>query len=112
MRNSQFQARIPDSRFLILNFATAAAVAVAAFALYRSTLLPGFDLGDTASFQTVVGSPVISPRDGYPLYFAIAGVLVRLIGGEPAHALNLVSALEAAIACGLLTLVGVELSGS
>ena len=24
--------------------------------LYRSTLLPGFDFGDTASFQTVVGS--------------------------------------------------------
>ena len=90
----------------------AVVVAVAAFALYRSTLLPGLDFGDTASFQTVAGSSIVSARDGYPLYFAVAGVLVRLIGGEPAHALNLVSAIEAAIACGLLTLVGAELSGS
>src|SRR5262245_55410387 len=87
-------------------------VAGAAFALYRSTLLPGLDFGDTASFQTVAGSPIVSARDGYPLYFAISGVLVRLIGGEPAHALNLVSAIEAAVACGLLTLAGAALSGS
>src|SRR5205823_1870844 len=58
------------------------------------------------------GSSIISARDGYPLYFAIAGVLVHLIGGDPAHALNLVSAIEAAAACGLLTLAAAELSGS
>ena len=46
-------------------------VALAAFALYRATLLPGVDFGDTGSFQTMVGSPLITPRDGYPLYFAI-----------------------------------------
>ena len=49
----------------------ALAVALAAFALYRATLLPGVDFGDTGSFQTMVGSPLITPRDGYPLYFAI-----------------------------------------
>ena len=87
-------------------------VALAAFALYHATLLPGVDFGDTGSFQTMVGSPLITPRDGYPLYFAIGGVFLWLTGAEPAHALNLVSAIEAAVACGLFVLVAAELSGS
>src|SRR4029077_14099257 len=74
-------------------------VALAAFALYRATLLPGFDFGDTGSFQTMVGSPLITPRDGYPLYFALGNVFVWLTRGEPAHALNLASAVAAAVAC-------------
>ncbi len=56
----------------------AAIVAAAAFALYHATLLPGFDFGDTGSFQTIVGSPTITPRDGYPLYFAIGQVVLWL----------------------------------
>ena len=87
-------------------------VALAAFALYRATLLPGVDFGDTGSFQTMVGSPLITPRDGYPLYFAIGTLALWLTGAEPAHALNLASAIEAAVACGLLVLVAAELSGS
>jgi transmembrane protein TMEM260 (protein O-mannosyltransferase) len=87
-------------------------VAVAAFALYRATLLPGVDFGDTGSFQTMVGSPLITPRDGYPLYFAIGTAILGLTGGDPAHALNLASAIEAAVAAGLIVLVAVELSGS
>jgi hypothetical protein len=86
--------------------------AAAAFALYHATLLPGVDFGDTGSFQTMVGSPLITPRDGYPLYFALGAVALWLTGGDPAHALNLVTAIEAAIACGLFVLVGIELSGS
>ena len=86
--------------------------AVGAFALYHATLLPGVDFGDTGSFQTMVGSPLITPRDGYPLYFAIGAASLRLTGGEPAHALNLASAIEAAAAVGLIVLVAVELSGS
>ena len=87
-------------------------VALAAFALYHATLLPGVDFGDTGSFQTMAGSPVITPRDGYPLYFAIGGVTLWLTGAEPAHALNLASAVEGAVACGLFVLVAAELSGS
>ena len=90
----------------------AAVVAAAAFALYRATLLPGFDFGDTGSFQTLAGSGLITPRDGYPLYFAIGQLFLWLTGAEPAHALNLASAVTAAIACGLLVPVGTELSGS
>jgi hypothetical protein len=75
-------------------------------------MLPGFDFGDTGSFQTTVGSPLITPRDGYPLYFAFGQVFVWATRAEPAHALNLASAVTAAVACGLVVLVAVELSGS
>jgi hypothetical protein len=90
----------------------ALAVALAAFALYRATLLPGVDFGDTGSFQTMAGSPLITPRDGYPLYFGLGWMALWLTGAEPAHALNLASAVEAAVACGLIVLVAAELSGS
>jgi hypothetical protein len=84
----------------------------AAFALYRATLLPGVDLGDTGSFQTMVGSAMITPRDAYPLYFAIGTAILWLTKAPPANVLNLTSAIEAAAACGLTVLVAVELSGS
>lgn len=87
-------------------------VALGAFLLYHATLLPGADFGDTGSFQATVGSPIITPRDGYPLYFALGDTLLGLTHAEPAHALNLASAVEGAIACGLIVLVAAELSGS
>src|SRR6058998_2667112 len=90
----------------------ALAVGFAAFALYRSTLLPGVDFGDTGSFQATVGSPIITPRASYPLYFAIAQGVVHVTGDDPAHALNLASAVQGALACSVLTLAGIELTGS
>jgi hypothetical protein len=90
---------------------TAAAVALGAFLLYHATLLPGFDLGDTASFQTMGGLTKITPRDAYPLYYAAALPVVPFFTDQ-AYAMNLVSAIEAALACGLIVLVAFELSGS
>ena len=87
-------------------------VALVAFTLYRATLLPGLDLGDTGSFQTMAGSQLITPRDGYPLYFAIGAVSLWLTAAEPALALNLASAIAAALACGLFVVLAAELSGS
>jgi Protein of unknown function (DUF2723) len=92
--------------------AAAVCVALTALAIYRATLLPGFDFGDTGSLQTTVGSTLITPRVGYPLYFAIANLWLQFIGGDPARTLNMVSAVEAALACGVSVLVAVELSGS
>src|SRR5262245_772549 len=92
--------------------AAAAAVAAAAFALYRATLLPGLDFGDTGSLQTVVGTSLVTARDGYPLYFAIGKLILWISRGKPAHVLNLTSALEGGIACGLAMLAAAELSGS
>jgi hypothetical protein len=90
----------------------AAAVGVAAFVLYRATLLPDMDLGDTPSFQATLGTPLLTPRDAYPLYTAIGTVFHWIAKGTPAHALNLASAVEGALACAVIVLVGVELSGS
>src|SRR5262245_6585056 len=95
-----------------LQAAAAVCVALAGWALYRATLLPGFDFGDTGSLQTTVGSTLITPRVGYPLYFAVANLWLPVLGGEPARALNLASAVAAALACGLSVLVAIELSGS
>jgi hypothetical protein len=90
----------------------AALVGIAAFGLYYATLLPDMDFGDTPSFQARIGTPFLTPRDGYPLYTAIGTAFHRVAGGTPAHALNLASAVEGSIACAVIVLVGVELSGS
>lgn len=88
------------------------AVGAVAFVLYRATMLPGLDFGDSASLQATVGSPVLTPRSGYPLYFAIGALLLKATAAAPAHVMNLASAIEAAGACGLFVLVASRLTGS
>jgi hypothetical protein len=80
-------------------------VGLTAFLLYRSTLLPGLDFGDTAAFQDAGGSIEASPRQGYPLYFALGNLVVWTVGGEPAFGMNLASALTGSAACGLFVLL-------
>lgn len=75
-------------------------------------MLPGQDLGDTASFQAVAGETRLTPRDGYPLYFAVTGAFVRWLPTEPAYAANLASAACAALAVGVTVLVATELAGA
>jgi len=87
-------------------------VAVFAFLLYRSTLLPGVDFGDTGSFQAAIGDLNLSPRQAYPLYFALGNLVAWIVGGEPALGLNLFSAIAGALAAGVLTLIACELTGS
>ena len=95
-----------------MRIAAAVAALVFAFAIYSSTLLPGQDLGDTASFQAAAGDTVLTPRDGYPLYFAVTGAFVRALPLERAHAANLASAVLASLAAGLVALVAAEIAGS
>lgn len=97
---------------LRVRFVAAVILAAAAFSLYHSSLLPGLDLGDSASLQFDAGRGTITPREGYPLYFAIAGLFVNGLPVERAHAANLASAAEAAAAIGLVLLAGCELAGS
>src|SRR5439155_1168933 len=96
-------------------------------------LLPhreGYDLDYDRLFQTAVetgtileidGAPAhldmdgelaLTPRNGYPLYFAIGNLFLWTTRAEPAYALNLASAVEGAVACGLIVLVAAELSAS
>jgi hypothetical protein len=90
----------------------AACLAVVAFLCYSATLVPGLDLGDSASFQTGVGSLTLSPRQAYPLYYGLGNLFVWLHPGEPARALNLASAVYAAMAVGLAAWLGARLSES
>jgi hypothetical protein len=81
-------------------------VATIAFWAYTRTLLPGVDLGDTGGFQAAVLWPEVSARRAYPLYYTLATPFIRAVSeGNPARGLNLFSAVWAAIAVGLLTLV-------
>ncbi len=87
-------------------------LAAVAFCVYFETLLPGQELGDTASFETISGERALVPRQGYPLYYALNGSLVHLLPVEPARAVNLGLAIAAALAAGLVVLVGAELGGT
>ena len=89
-----------------------ASLAVVAFLCYYATLLPGLDLGDSASFQTGVGSLTLTPRHAYPLYHGLGGLFVLLHPGEPARAVNLASAVFGAVAVGLGTWVAIRLTES
>ena len=84
-------------------FVVASIVATIAFVLYTRTLLPGVDLGDTGGFQAAVLWPEVSARQAYPLYYSLAAPLVAaLSASNPARGLNLFSAVNAALAAGLL----------
>ncbi len=93
-------------------FAVCAVIGAIAFLLYNATLLPGLDFGDTASFQAEVGERDLTPRQAYPLYYAIGNVALALTGAEPAHALNLVSAIAGAFAVAIFVWVAIDLTGS
>lgn len=88
------------------------AVALVAFSCYRATLLPGLDFGDTASFQTSVGSLTLTPRQAYPLYYALGNLFVWTSDAEPAHAANLASAIYGALGCGVLVWVAAVITES
>ncbi len=90
----------------------AAAVTLVALLLYTRTLLPGFDLGDSASFQADMSLTTLTPRQAYPLYLTIGRLAAQVSGGDPARALNLTSAVFGALACGTTVWVGSLLTGS
>jgi hypothetical protein len=103
--------RAPRTRFARQGL-TAASLAVVAFFCYYATLLPGLDLGDSASFQTAAGSLTLSPRHAYPLYYALGSVFTWLHPGEPARAMNVASAVYGALAVGLATYLAARLAES
>ena len=87
------------------------AVGLLAFVCYWHTLLPGLDFGDTASFQTGVGSLTLTPRQAYPLYYALGNIVTWLDPREPAHAMNLASAIHGGLAAAIAVLVAAEITG-
>ena len=95
----------------VFRVAAAIGVALIALACYHFTLLPGLDFGDTASFQTGVGSINLTPRQAYPLYYGLGNMFAWIVPGEPAHALNVASAVYGALAAAVITWIAIELTG-
>jgi hypothetical protein len=87
-------------------------VGLLAFACYWQTLLPGLDFGDTAAFQTGVGSLSLTPRQAYPLYYGLGNIVAWLDPREPAHAMNLASAVYGALAAMVMVMAAGEIAGS
>jgi hypothetical protein len=54
----------------------------------------------------------LTPRQAYPLYYALGAIFAWLDPSEPARALNLASAIYGALAVGLVTWIADELVGS
>jgi hypothetical protein len=103
----------PNGGPYVLFVAAACVVATVAFWAYTRTLLPGVDLGDTGGFQAAVLWPEQSARRAYPLYYTLATPFIRAVSEDnPARGLNLFSAVWAAIAVGLLAVVGGRLTKS
>jgi len=103
----------PEGSASVLLVAAACLVATVAFWAYTRTLLPGVDLGDTGGFQAAVLWPENSARRAYPLYYTLAEPFIRAVSADnPARGLNLFSAIFAAVAAGLLTVLGGRLTGA
>lgn len=105
-------ATLGSARTRLAEGLTAAATGLVALLCYHATLVPGLDLGDSASFQTAVGSLTLTPRQAYPLYHAIGNVFAWVHPGEPARAANLLSAVSGALAVGVATLLATRLTQS
>ena len=90
-----------------------ALVGVVAFAIARSTLLPGLGLWDTGEFQTV--APVLGTAHptGYPSYVLLGWIANALLApfGEPALRMNLLSAITLGAASALTVVLVRELTG-
>ncbi|HEU4323893.1 MAG TPA: DUF2723 domain-containing protein [Roseiflexaceae bacterium] len=90
-----------------LDLVVAAALALAAFALYAATLLSGVGGGDTAEFQRVGPTLGLAHPSGYPLYTLLGWLWSLLpLGGTPAWRMNLLSAALAALALAVLYACG------
>jgi len=90
----------------------ALAAGLAALALYLFTLAPTITLangaGDSGELAAAAYTLGITHPTGYPLYTLLGYIVTRLAPGEPAHSLNVFSALMGAFAVGLLALTALR----
>lgn len=84
-------------------------VSTVAFAVYVRTLAPSIQYGDSPELTVAVYQLGVPHPTGYPLYTLVGHLLMRLLPFlSPAYCLNLFSALCAAAAVGVVTLVGLS----
>jgi hypothetical protein len=78
------------------------AIFLGAFAVYVATAAPGLLPADAGEFQVAVSELGVAHPPGYPLYTALGWMFSRLPLGDPAHRVNLFSALTAALTLALV----------
>lgn len=108
-RGAGGRRRLPDDRRLTL--AISAALFVAALALYVATLAPGVLAADSGELQTVAAQLGVAHPPGFPLYVLLAHLFTRLPVGSPAYAVNLLSAVFAALTVVVVYRTGLLLTG-
>jgi hypothetical protein len=97
LSDSDSRFRIPDSQW------PGVVVAIALLATYAAALAPTITLWDSGEFNAAVASLGIPHPPGTPLYILIANVWAKGLGFLPlALAVNILSAVASATACGLL----------
>ncbi|MFH1501558.1 MAG: DUF2723 domain-containing protein [Candidatus Eisenbacteria bacterium] len=89
---------------------SAALVSVTSFAVYCLTAARDLTLGDSAEFVAVARTLGVAHPPGYPLYTLLSALAVRVPAGTPFFRLSLLSALFAAVASGVLSLLVWELT--
>ena len=94
-----------------LTLAISAALFVAALALYVATLAPDVLAADSGELQTVAAQLGVAHPPGFPLYVLLAHLFTRLPVGSPAHAVNLLSAVFAALTVVVVYRTGLLLAG-
>jgi tetratricopeptide (TPR) repeat protein len=95
-----FFSKPPDSAVLVF---------IASLVLYSCTLAPTVTLVDSGELIVAARSVGVSHPPGFPLYLILAHVASVVPIGSVAQRVNFASALFAAVACGILTLVVAEL---
>jgi len=101
----------PEARIDGADLAIAAAMAVASFGVYLSTLAPGLLGGASGEFQTLAAAPGYAHPAGAPVYVLLARLAAFLPVGDVAYRVNLLSAVMGATAVALAYLVGRSLVG-
>ncbi len=88
-------------------------VTIILFALYASTLAPTILFGDSGELVAAAKTLGVAHPPGYALYSLAGNLALRLPVGElPAVRMNLLSAISAALACGVLAVLVRRVSGS
>ncbi len=95
------------------SLAAPAIIGLVAFAIARSTLLPGLGLWDTAEFQVVGPTLGTAHPTGYPSYILLGWLASIVLApfGEPALRMNLLSAITLGTAAALTVVLVRGLSG-
>ena len=96
----------PEGRIEVTGSAwrAAAGLTIATLALYSTTAAPDLTLVDSAELALACFTGGVAHPPGVPLYLLLGGAFSHLPLGSPARALNLMSALWAALAVGAVFL--------